>query len=272
MTTCLIDAPLEEASLVTFKDGPTGRILTLRLAESPSDRSRAEALVAQMYAKRGYPTEGLLPEGPRYATFLLSDSEGTDLGTVTVGSGEGSLRAEESYPEEIAALRSQEGRSICEFNALAILPGHGSAPALARLFHAALLAGGPILGHSHGMVEVTKTHARFYERILGFVRVEEGRECSRVGVVSVLLSLNFDEALRRAESCYERSARSRQKLHLYPFVFTRRESNKILERLSERLFSPARILRDRCIGSFPSLPEGQRSGSYRSGHRPSVPA
>lgn len=271
MKTCLIDAPLGEDSLVTFKDGPTGRTLTLRLAESPSDLSRAEALVARMYAKKGYRTEGLLPEGPRYATLLLSDSEGTDLGTVTVGSGERGLRAEESYADEISSLKDK-GRILCEFNALAILPGHGSAHSLARLFHAALLAGGPIFGYTDGVVEVTKTHARFYERILGFVRVGEGRECSRVGVVSVLLSLNFHEALERAESCCERSARSQQDLHLYPLVFTRNESEKIMERLSERLFSPSRILRDRCIGFFPSLLEVRRSGSYRSGHRPSVPA
>ena len=141
MTTCLIDAPSEEASLVTFKDGPTGRILTLRLAESPSDLSRAEALVAQMYARMGYRTEGLLPEGPRCLTLLLADDCGRDLGTGTLGSGESGLRPEESYSEEIATLRNQ-GRTLCEFNALAILPGQGSATSLARLFHAALVVGG----------------------------------------------------------------------------------------------------------------------------------
>ena len=145
MTTCLIDAPLGEASLVTFKDGPTGRILNLRLAETPSDRSKAEALVARMYARMGYRTKGRLPEGTSYLTLLLTDDGGQDLGTV--GSGETGLRAEES-----ATLRNQ-GRTLCEFNALATLPGHGSAPELARLFHAALLAGGPLLDHTDAGVE-----------------------------------------------------------------------------------------------------------------------
>ena len=87
MTSCLIDAPLEEDSLVTFKDPPTGRTLTLRLAESPPDRLRAEALVTRMYVRMGYRTEGLLLEWPRNATFLLSDSGGAGLGTVMGGQG-----------------------------------------------------------------------------------------------------------------------------------------------------------------------------------------
>ena len=160
MTTCLIDAPLEEASLVTFKDGPTGRILTLRLAESPSRPLKGRGPGRPDVARMGYRTEGLLPEGPRCLTLLLADDCGRDLGTGTLGSGESGLRPEESYSEEIATLRNQ-GRTLCEFNALAILPGQGSATSLARLFHAALLAGGPLLGNTDGVVEVNPVMSHF---------------------------------------------------------------------------------------------------------------
>ena len=275
MTTCLIDALPGEDSLATFLDGPSGRTLSLHLAESPSERSRAESLVARMYARMGYRTEGILPEGPGYATLLLSEAGGGDLGTVTVGSGEEGLRAEESYPEEIAAL-SREGRRLCEFNALAMVPGLGSPSALARLFHAALLAGGPLLGHCDAVVEVTPVHARFYERTLGFERLSEGRTCSRVGgISSVLLGLNFEKALRNVETCQSKTHQThhtRQTRGLYPFVFNKTETKDFVNRLSSRLFSPARLLRNLRTGSWPSLPEGERSGWCRSGHRPSVPA
>lgn len=270
MTNCLIDAPLGEASLVTFKDDRTGRTLTLRLAESPSDLLRAEALVARMYARKGYRTEGLIPEGPRYATLLLSDSEGTDLGTVTVGSGERGLRAEESYADEISSLKDM-GRILCEFNALAILPGHGSAHSLARLFHAALLAGGPILGHTDGVLEVNPSHVAFYERMLGFERVGQIKSCPRVEAPSLLLSFNFAKTLEQAEKAAGKPFHSRPK-SLFPLSFEKDMAKNILEKLTLRLLSPTRILRDRCIGFFPSLPEERWSVTYRSGHRPSVPA
>ena len=271
MTTCLIDALPGEDSLATFLDGPSGRTLSIRLAEGPSDRSRAEALVARMYARMGYRTEGLLPEGPGYATLLLAEAGGEDLGTVTVGSGEEGLRAEESYPEEIADLR-RKGRSLCEFNALAMVPGLGSPSALARLFHAALLAGGPLLGHTHAVVEVNPTHVRFYERLLGFVRVGEMRSCPRVAAPSILLSLNINNI---QENIKENQGKSPDKTHnrtLFHLSFEKKEAESVLEGLSSRLFSPARLLRNLRTGSWPSLPEGERSGWCLSGHRPSVPA
>ncbi|MDA8112209.1 MAG: hypothetical protein M0T83_07135 [Nitrospiraceae bacterium] len=271
MTTCLIDAPPGEDVLASFLDGPSGRTLSLRLAESASERTRAESLVARMYARMGYNTEGLLPEGPGYATLLLSEGEGEDLGTVTVGSGAEGLRAEESYPDEIAALRL-EGRSLCEFNALAILPGLGSPFALARLFHAALLAGGPLLGHSDAVVEVNPTHVKFYERMLGFEKIGTVRACSRVKAPALLLNVNLISGLERARvtgGCPELRSSDRS---LFPLFFNPLEAELLESRIAERLFSPARILRNRCIGSFPNFPEGERSGWYRSGHRPSVPA
>ena len=271
MTTCLIDALPGEDSLATFLDGPSGRTISLRLAEGPSDRSRAEALVARMYARMGYRTEGLLPEGPGYATLLLAEAGGDDLGTVTVGSGEECLRAEESYPEEIAALR-REGRSLCEFNALAMAPGLGSPSALARLFHAALLAGGPILGHTDAVVEVNPTHVRFYERMLGFEKVGVPKSCSRVAAPAVLLIVDLVGGLERARENGGHPERRATDRSLFPLFFNPLEGELLAERLSERLFSPARLLRSPRTGSWPSLPEEERSGSCRSGHRPSVPA
>ena len=271
MTTCLIDVPLGEDTIASFLDGPSGRTLSLRLAEGPSDRSRAEALVARMYARMGYRTEGLLPEGPGYATLLLAEAGGEDLGTVTVGSGEEGLRAEESYPEEIAALR-REGRSLCEFNALAMAPGLGSPSALARLFHAALLAGGPLLGHTDAVVEVTPVHARFYEHQLGFVKVGTPRSCHRVGTTSNLLRVDLIGGLERARENGGHPERRVTDRSLFPLFFNPLEGKLLAERLSERLFSPARLLRNLRTGSWPNLPEGERSEWYRSGHRPSVPA
>ena len=271
MTTCLIDALPGEDSLATFLDGPSGRTLSLRLAEGPSDRSRAEDLVARMYARMGYRTEGLLPEGPGYATLLLSEAGGQDLGTVTVGSGEEGLRAEESYPEEIAALR-REGRSLCEFNALAMAPGLGSPSALARLFHAALLAGGPLLGHTDAVVEVNPTHVKFYERMLGFEKVGLPRSCPRVEAPAVLLNVDLIRGLERARENGGHPERRATDRSLFPLFFNPREGEILEERLSERLFSPVRLLRSPRTGSWPTLPEGERSGSCRSGHRPSVPA
>ena len=272
MTTCLIDAPPGgEDSLATFLDGPSGRTLSLTLAESPSGRSRAKSLVARMYSRMGYRTEGLLPEGSGYATLLLSEAGGEDLGTLTVGSGAEGLRAEECYPDEIAALRRQ-GRSLCEFNALAMVPGHGSTTALARLFHAALLAGGPLFGHTDAVVEVNPTHVKFYERMLGFMRVGMAKSCPRVGAPSLLLNVDLVKGLERAREKGGHPEHRASDRSLFPLFLNPLEGKLLAERLAERLFSPARLLRSLRTGSWPSLPEGEPSGSCRSGHRPSVPA
>ncbi len=271
MTTCPIDAPPGEDSLVTFFDAPSGRTMSLLLAETTSDRRRAETLVARMYARMGYRTEGLLPEGPGYATLLLSEEGGEDLGTVTVGSGDAGLRAEESYPDEIAALR-EKGKVLCEFNALAMVPDLRSPSALARLFHAALLAGGPILGHTDAVVEVNPTHVKFYERMLGFVRTGTPRNCSRVKAPALLLDVDLVGGLERARENGGRPERRATDKSLFPLFFSPREGEILAERLSERLFAPARLLRSPRTGSWPNLPEGERSGWCRSGHRPSVPA
>ena len=271
MTTCLIDAPSGEDLLAIFNDPATSRTLSLRLAESASDRARAEALVARMYARMGYRTEGLLPEGPGYATLLLSEVEGEDLGTVTVGSGEEGLRAEESYPDQIAPLL-REGMSLCEFNALAIVPGLGSQSALARLFHAGLLAGTSLFGHTHAVVEVNPTHVKFYERMLGFERVGRIRSCSRVEAPAVLLIIDLTRALTRARDNGGHPERRATDRSLFPLFFNPIEAELLESRISKRLFAPSRHFRDPRTGSWPSLPEGERSGWCLSGHQPSVPA
>ena len=78
MTTCLIDAPLGENSLVTFKNHPKGRTLTLSLDESPADRSRAEALVPRC-SPHGLSDRRASSGKDSYLTLLLTDDCGRDL-------------------------------------------------------------------------------------------------------------------------------------------------------------------------------------------------
>ena len=86
-----------------------------------------------------------------------------------------------------------------------------------------------------------------------------------------LLIVDFIRELEWAQANGVRPERRATDRSLLPLFFSPREADHLEDQLSKRLFSSTRILRDRCIGSFPNLPEGQRSGSYRSGHQPSVP-
>ena len=271
MATLTPSSSAEGALLARFTDRPSGRPLALRLARHDLDRKQADRLIETMYGREGYAWEGPPERRRGEVTILLSEEGGQTLGTVTVGSEERGLRARESHPEEVGILE-REGETLAEFTALAILPEVRSTLALARLFHAALLVAKNVMGATRGVIEVTPTHSSFYHRLLGFNVRGSVRNCSRVGVPSLLLAVDLDRGLARARQvggCLEARRVDRS---LYPLFFAREEAEEIERRLAAPLVlrTPLTLLPRSGFGRPPG--EREPSAPSRSGHRPSVPA
>ena len=264
-------SPAEGAILARFVDPSSGRALALRLARHDVDQAQADTLIATMYRREGY---GWSEEPKRRrgeVAILLAEEEGSTLGTVTVGNGGSDLRARESYPEEVGILEG-EGKILAEFTGLAILPELRSPLALARLFHGALLVAKHLCRATWGIIEVSTSHATFYQRLLGFNVRGSGRNCSRVGVPSFFLAVDLDRGLARAREvggCPEARRRDRS---LYPLFFAREEAEEIGRRLAAPpvLRTPLTLLPRNGFGRH--LEEREPSDPSRSGHRPSVPA
>lgn len=255
--------------IAEYIDPSTRERMTFRLAENSRDLKLARELVYQMYARKGYPTDRILPENPRYWTLLLTNTLGTPIGTISVGSGHEGLRAEESYPEEIQAIKENVG-SPCEFNALATLPFALSPFSFARLFHLAMLLGNKILGYSSGVIEVTRSHARFYERILGFVTAGKGRQCTRVGVQSVLLTLNLCDSLQRAKAFGGMLQRPPKDHTYYPLMFGQNETETLLKNFFKRVIVPEPQLINRYNEFVQTFQVEEPSVLSQSEHLPSV--
>ena len=271
MPTLIPLSPCEGALLARFSDPSSGRPLALRLVRHDHDQALADTLIATMYRREGYAWKGESKRRRGEVAILLSEEAGATLGTVTVGEGGRGLRARESYPEEVRLLEG-EGKTLAEFTGLALLPQVRSPLALARLFHAALLVAKHVMQATWGIIEVSTSHATFYQRLLGFNVRGSVRNCSRVGVPSFFLAVDLDRGLARAREvggCPEARRRDRS---LYPLFFAREEAEEIGRRLAAPpvLRSPLTLLPRSGFGRPPG--EREPSGPSRSGHRPSVPA
>ena len=160
----------------------------------------AEKLVRRRYAWRGY----ALSCGSRAAlaplVTLLAQCDREVIGTLTVRpGGVHGLFAEESYGAEIEALR-KGGRRVGELVRLAIAEGADWRGALHTLVRSSYVITRFMYALTDVVVEVNPRHARFYQRVFGFMVGAPARFCSRVGAPSVLLLLDLQKFGRRLES------------------------------------------------------------------------
>ncbi len=113
----------------------------VRLADSPSQRSKASVLIKRMYSWRGYLTKTVTTHPSRnQLMFVVSSVVEQELfATLTLGlDSEEGLLADALYEEKIDVFRAA-GRKVCELSKLAVDPRYGSKGVFASLFHLAYI-------------------------------------------------------------------------------------------------------------------------------------
>ncbi len=206
------------------------RIVTIRAADSGGRRSSANILVHKMYARRGYTTSLGSQDASNLVTLIATEHEQT-LGTISVrfDSPEG-LRAEELFPDEIAALRAQ-GRHLCEFTKLAMDHVVKSKRVLASLFHTAYIWAHRILDFDDVVIEVNPRHVLYYRKMLDFTVIGPERLNQRVNAPAVLMRLDFAVARRNVERWAGTAAHAAPARSLYPYFFAPKEEAGLIARL-----------------------------------------
>ncbi len=204
----------------------------IRFANTEDRRGKAALLVARMYAKRGYNHAEVLRETWNTITLISHGPDGNVIGTVTIGmdSPDQGLLADGGYRDQLDQLRAR-GKRICEFTGFAIDPSVRSRLALARLFHIAVLYPWGMFGYTDCVIEVTPTHAGFYERLLRFERLGKARICPRVNTVGVLLHGDFSFVMERLEKVGGLMGKAVGDRSLYPYGFSKADADGILGRL-----------------------------------------
>jgi hypothetical protein len=163
----------------------------------------AEDLVRRRYAWRGYRLSSDAPFTVEQATAripritLLAENKGQLIGTLTVrpDSADG-LFAEQTYPDEIAAMR-RDGHRLGELVKLAVEEGADWKQALDSLVQSAYVITRVVHALTDVVIEVNPRHARFYQRVFGFVVAAAERVCERAGAPAVLLRLDLEQFGRR---------------------------------------------------------------------------
>lgn len=209
-----------------------GRLFKIRGADSDGQRSSANVLIRRRYAWRGYDASALPPAQMSHRITLTATDHNMTIGTITVGlDGNAELHAEETFGEEIGALRAA-GRSICEFTKLAVDTDSASKRVLASLFHVAYLLAHRIRGCDTLVIEVNPRHVAYYRRLLGCRVLGAERDNRRVNAPAVLLSLDLHHAREQIALLGGHSdAAAGNQRTLYPFFFSAAEERGIIARL-----------------------------------------
>lgn len=181
-----------EAAAATSADPyEDGVILQARIASSAHDLAAASALVESRYAWRGY-TLSATQETMASGVTLIAMQGAVTTGTLVLcPDGPGGLAAEESFADAIHASRAR-GARLCEAGRLAIEAAADGRTTLSALIGLAYVVARAIHEATEVFVEVNPRHARFYQRIFGFVAAGGQRFCPRVGAPAVLLKVELE--------------------------------------------------------------------------------
>jgi hypothetical protein len=166
-------------------------ILQARIASSARDLAAASALVESRYAWRGYTLSAGLDERASGVTLIATQGAVATGTLVLRPDGPAGLSAEESFADAIHASRAR-GARLCEAGRLAIEATADARTTLSALIGLAYLVARAIHQATEVFVEVNPRHARFYQRIFGFVAAGGQRFCPRVGAPAVLLKVELE--------------------------------------------------------------------------------
>jgi hypothetical protein len=166
------------------------------IARSRHKLDEATRLVQARYTWRGYLMTGddVSPGcDDSCALTLIAEAGGATVGTMTVGlDGPRGLLADESYPEQVSAARSQGGR-VCELRRLALAEHVDTRTVLSTLFGLAYGVAKTLQDVTDVFIEVNPRHVAFYRRVLGFAVAAGERVCERVHAPAVLLRTSVEE-------------------------------------------------------------------------------
>lgn len=184
--------------------------ITITRARTQSELQAAALLLESRYESRGYLVPSLDIASEADLIFIATEG-GAVTGTLTLRvDGPAGLRADESYADELDAVRSQGGRA-CELGRLAIARGAGL-PVIRALFERVHQTVREHRALTDVFIEVNPRHVAFYRSTFGFCVAAGERTCPRVRAPSVLLRLEvrqFEERLRESSERPQRFQRHR---------------------------------------------------------------
>ncbi|UXH79609.1 N-acyl amino acid synthase FeeM domain-containing protein [Roseateles amylovorans] len=185
----------------------------------------SHSLVERRYASRGYKlsrsadvTLGAYWEGRLVSTFGMR----RDVGV---------LGADQSFPDEMAAMRAR-GWKICELTRFAADPEGPSKMVLASLSHLAYLHAAHHWGADYLVIEVNPRHTGFYRRMLDFQTHGEQRLHRGVGAPAVLMSLSIPYGSTLVKKHGGKLAEGRSRT-LFPYFFSVDEEAHLRDRLAD---------------------------------------
>ena len=212
-----------------------GQVFSIRLAYDDHDWISASAIINRLYGKRGYGSDHQLTSRSECMTFTACcDDEMIGTLTLRVDSA-ARLVADATFPDELAALRSGPGASLCELTKFAFDPSAESRPLLAKLFHVIFVYGTQRFDCSDLVIEVNPRHVLFYESMLGFRRIGELRANDVVQAPAQLMHLSVSqigENIRRYADGSASGARS-----LYPYFFGKDQELDLRRRITASGFA-----------------------------------
>ena len=207
-----------------------GQTFSIRLAYDDDDRTSASEIINRMYGRRGYGSAHQVSARSECLTFAACCGEEM-IGTLTLRvDSPNRLCADDTFGEEMAALRAKADSSLCELTKFAFDPSPESRPLLAKLFHVIFLYGTHRFACSDLVIEVNPRHVLFYEAMLGFTRVGALRTNEMVHAPSQLMQLTVSQIgknITRYAGGGSCSARS-----LYPYFFGEAEEQKVRQRIA----------------------------------------
>lgn len=191
MQSAILHAPSDSPAITPHLAQPPairGSGLLIRRIAGVNEQREADYLVRRMYAWRGYRAVNAPIELHSSRRVTLAAWQHDELAaTLTLNlDGETGLLSEALYPEEIAGLRSRQGR-LCEYSRLAVDPALSSPALLEHFFRYAYNFARSQLHCSDAVVEINPRHVRYYQRELGFIPLGPRRICPRVDAPAMLL-------------------------------------------------------------------------------------
>jgi hypothetical protein len=224
-----LDATICSRHFQRAENGPLQEVM-FRLANSDGQRSNAQFLLNQIYARKGFGSNHSFARSQKSSTFVAS-VEDHIFGTLTLtaDSSDG-LGLDSTFRDQIDYFRATARLDICELTKFAFDPSPRSRPLLAALFHIIYIYGVSHLNCSDLLIEVNPRHVRFYETMLGFSKVGAPRTNKHVCAPAQLMHITVDqisESIRMLAGKQTPGERS-----LYPYFFSPAEEAGIRTRLA----------------------------------------
>lgn len=206
------------------------RMFKIRAADKAGIRGKANILLSERYAWRGYLVSNAADSDAKRTTLTATQDDRV-AATLTVGiDGPAGLRVDTTFPEEVAALRAA-GRRLCEFTKLASSTNTDARTVLASLFHVAYIVAKGIHGCDALLMEVNPRHVAYYQRMLGCCVAGTERLIASVNAPAVMLMLDFGEARARWLRVFNDVHFRAVDRSLYQHFFNPTEEAAILQRL-----------------------------------------